>query len=80
MWIRGEGEGGVNWDIRIDMYTPPCVKQIASGDLLYGTRNLVWCSVMTRGVGWAGEVQEGGDVCTHIAEPLHCPAEANTVL
>ena len=43
----GEGWGGVNWDIRIDMYTPPCGKQIASGNLLYGTRNLVQRSVMT---------------------------------
>ena len=24
----GEGEGGTNWEIRIDIHTPPCVKQI----------------------------------------------------
>ena len=27
----------MNWEIRIDMYTPPCVKQIADGNLLYNT-------------------------------------------
>ena len=30
----GEGEGGMNWEIGIDIYTLPCVKQIASGNLL----------------------------------------------
>ena len=29
-----EGEGGTNWDIRIDIYTLPCVKQIASGNIV----------------------------------------------
>ena len=29
-----EGESGANWETSIDMYTPPCVKQIASGKLL----------------------------------------------
>ena len=24
---RREGEGGMTWDIRIDIYTPPCIKQ-----------------------------------------------------
>ena len=26
----------MNWEIGIDIYTLPCVKQIASGNLLYG--------------------------------------------
>ena len=30
----GEGEGGTNWEIRIDIYTLPCVKQMASGNML----------------------------------------------
>ena len=31
------------------------------------------------GVGEAGrEVEEGGDVCIHIADSLHCTAETNT--
>ena len=29
----------MNWETGIDMYTPPCIKQIASGKLLYSTKN-----------------------------------------
>ena len=36
-WGHGVGEGGTKWEIRIDIYTLPCIKQIASGKLLYGT-------------------------------------------
>ena len=32
-----EGEGGINWEIRSDRYTIPCVKQIASGNQLDST-------------------------------------------
>ena len=32
-------------------------------------------------VGWGGrEVQEGGDVCIHIADSLHCTAETNNIV
>ena len=34
MDTEGEREGGMNWEIRIDLYTPQCVKQIARGNLL----------------------------------------------
>ena len=33
--------------------------------------------------GWdgeRGEVQQGGDICIHIADSLHCTAETNTTL
>ena len=33
--------------------------------------------------GWDGggrEAQEGGDICIHIADSLHCVAEINTTL
>ena len=35
-----------------------------------------------RGVGWGAgrEVQEGKDICTHIADSLHCTAETNATL
>ena len=33
-----EGESGANWEIGIDIYTFPCVKQRASGKLLFSTR------------------------------------------
>ena len=54
MWTQGANEG---WDeLRgdIDIYTPPCVKQIASGNLLYNTGNSAWCSVMTQRDGKGG--------------------------
>ena len=30
----GDGEGGTNWEITTDIYTVPCVKLIASGNML----------------------------------------------
>ena len=36
----------------IDRYILPCVKQTASGKLLYGTGSPAWCSVMTWATGW----------------------------
>ena len=70
MWTQrgqgggGEGEGGTNWEIRIDIYTLPCVKQIASGNLLYSTGSSSWCSVVTymggMGVGVEGRSKREG--------------------
>ena len=37
----------MNWEIEMDMYTLPCVKQIASGNLLYSTGKSAQCSVVT---------------------------------
>ena len=48
----GRRGGGMNWEFGIDIYTLPCVKQIASGNLLYSAGSSVWCFVMTRCVGW----------------------------
>ena len=33
----GEAESRTNWEVGIDIHTPPCVKQIASGKPLYNT-------------------------------------------
>ena len=41
------GESGRNGGNRIDMYTQPCVKQIACERLLCNTGNSAWHSVMT---------------------------------
>ena len=43
----GKGEGGTNWEIRFEINTLPCVKQMASGNLLYSTGSSAQCSVMT---------------------------------
>ena len=40
-------ERGMNQEFGTDIYTLPCVKQIASGKLLCSTRSSAWCSVMT---------------------------------
>ena len=43
----GGGEGGINWEIGIDMCVLSCIKQIASGNLLYSAENTAQCSVLT---------------------------------
>ena len=40
----------MNWEIGIDVYALLCVKQIASGNLLYTAGSSAQCSVMT----WMG--------------------------
>ena len=63
------------------MYTLPCLKQTASGNLLYITGSSVSFSVVPRlcVVGFEREVQEGEDICIHITDSLRCIAETNTV-
>ena len=42
---------------------------------LYPIRSMLWVEW-----GWDGtEVQEGEDICIHIADSLHCTTETNTV-
>ena len=62
LWTQGEGEGGMNWKSCIEIYTSPCVKQIASRKLLliYNTRSPGWCSVWPKGVGWWGRLKRQG--------------------
>ena len=43
----GEGADGMNWEIRIDIYTLLCIKQITNENLLYSTGNSTQCSVVT---------------------------------
>ena len=39
----GEGESRTTGESSIDVDTPLCVKQIASGKLLYNTGSPAWC-------------------------------------
>ena len=64
MQTQGEGEGGMNWKIRIDVYTLPCVKEIASGKLLCSTGNSVWWSVMR---GREGFKREGISISIYLS-------------
>ena len=50
--FRVGGVGGVNRESSIEIYTLPCVKQIASGKLLCNIGSSAWCSVTPRGVRW----------------------------
>ena len=45
--IKGERGGGINWEIRIDIYTLLNIKQITNKDLLYSTGNSTQYFVMT---------------------------------
>ena len=38
------------------------------------------CDDLDQWDGGAREVQEGEDICIHIADSLHCTAETNTLL
>ena len=58
-----KGEDGTNWESDIDMYTIPCVKQIASGKLLCNrVLSLVLCDDLEGQDGGRGgkEAQEWG--------------------
>ena len=46
-WLPGDGGGGINWEIGIDVYILLYIKQITSKNLLYSTRNSTQYSVMT---------------------------------
>ena len=69
--LMGRGEERVRCMERVTQkLILPCVKQIASRNLLYVSGNSNRGSVPTQGVGWDGkgdgrEVQEGGDTCTY---------------
>ena len=60
----------------MEMYRLPCVKYIASGNLLYDSGNPNQGSVTT----WGGRWEVGGDICIPVAESCSCMAETNTVL
>ena len=47
MGVRGGREGRMNWEVRTDIYILPCVKRIASGNLLNSIGSSAGCSVMT---------------------------------
>ena len=56
---RREGEGGMNWEIRIDIYTVPYVKQVASGNR---ELSFVLCDDLD-GWEWEAGSKGRGDIC-----------------
>ena len=45
---KGGREGGMNWEIGIDICTLLCIKWITNENLLYSTGNSTQCSVVTK--------------------------------
>ena len=56
LWTQGEADGGTNCEIRTDIYTLLCVKQIASRKLLSSTGcSAQWSVIILEGLdGGAG--------------------------
>ena len=48
----------MNWEVGIDIYTLPCVKQRAGGKLVCNTGSSAWCPVIIQRGGT--EAWEGG--------------------
>lgn len=48
VWTWGK-EAGTNWESNIDIYTLPCLKQIAGGKLLLSTGGSAWPAMACRG-------------------------------
>ena len=68
----------MNWEIGIDTYTLPCVKWIASGNLLYSTGSYIQYLVIT----YNGKESEKEYIYIYmyIYESLCCIPETNTTL
>ena len=47
-------------------HTLPCVKYLASGNLLCNTGNYTWCSVMTQRSGTVGGRSKRESICVYI--------------
>ena len=46
-WTQGDRGEWKHWEMGFDIYTLSCVKQTASRNLPYSTRNSALCSVVT---------------------------------
>ena len=65
----GEGEGGMNWEIRIAMQTLPCVNIQLVGTVLFSTESSAWYYVMTQmgGMGCRmGGRSKREEICVYI--------------
>ena len=78
----GGGEGRMNHESGIDIYTLLCVQETVSGRLIYDRElSSVLCDDPE---GWDAEgrreAQERRDICMHTADPRCCTAGTNTTL
>ena len=49
-WWGGDGGGGMNWEIGIDMYTLICIKWITNKNLLYKKINKIKFKIKKRAI------------------------------
>ena len=79
-----EGEGEMYGESNIEIYSTMC-KTDSQWEFAVWPRELKLglCDHLEGwgGVGWGGrEVEEGGDICTPVADSCCCMAETNTML
>ena len=74
---RGKGGGGgINQEVRINIYTILYIKQIINKDLLYTTGNCTQYSVRT----YMGKESEKEQIYVCTTDSLCCTPETNTTL
>ena len=79
MQTQGEGEGETNWELRIDIYKLPRVKEKASENLLQKLSLVLGDDLGGEmGVEWEGDATGRGCMSTY-SRFTYCTAEANTV-
>ena len=59
---QGVRQGGINWEIGIDIYTRLYIKQITNQNLLYSTGNSTQYSVMT----YMGKESKKEWICVYV--------------
>ena len=71
----------MNGEVRVDVCALPCVKQMASGNLLQRAGSSAQCSVRTwtDGLGWEGGPR-GRVIHIYMTDSHCCRAETNTAL
>ena len=79
MQTQGEGEGETNWELRIDIYKLPRVKEKASENLLQKFSLVLGDDLGGEmGVEWEGDATGRGCMSTY-SRLTYCTAETNTV-
>ena len=72
--LKEDKDGGVNWEIGINIYTLLYITQITNKDLLYNTGNSVVCNELYRKrISNTVDMYETDSLCC-------CTAETNTTL
>ena len=78
MDTKGKREVGMNWKIGVDTYTLLilCIKEISKRTYCTAQRTLLSALWWLK---WEGNPKRG-NICIHIADPLCCTVETNTML